>query len=72
MFESDIEITRIEHIDRNIRKFEKICTELSKLVRGLNLEGIEVLYHTERDRFSLVKDGVPIVEVEAPLTTLWD
>ena len=72
MFESDIEIARTEHIDRNIKKFEKLCTELSRLVMELNLEDIEVLYHTERGMFSLVKDGVPIVEVEAPLMTLWD
>lgn len=71
MFE-DIEIARIEHTDRNIRKFEKICTELSRLVMELNSEDIEVLYHTKRDRFSLVKDGDTIIEVVAPLMTLWD
>ena len=72
MFESDVEIARIEHTDRNIRKFEKLCTELSRLAMELNLEDIEVLYHTERGMVSLVKDGVLIVEVGAPLMTLWD
>ena len=72
MFESDIEIARIEHTDRNIRKFEKLCTELSRLAMELNLEDIEVLYHAGRDRFSLVKDGNTVVEVVAPLMTLWD
>ena len=36
MFESDIEIARIEHTDRNIRKFEKLCTELSRLVMEIS------------------------------------
>ena len=72
MFESDIEIARIEHTDRNIRKFENICTELSRLVMELNSEDMEVLYHTKRDSFSLVKDGDTIIEVVAPLMTLWD
>lgn len=55
-----------------IKRFEKLCTELSNLVTELGKEDIEMLYHTERDRFSLVKDGDTIIEVDAPLMTMWD
>ena len=55
-----------------IKKFEKLCIELSNLVTELGKEDIEMLYHTERDRFSLVKDGNTITEVIAPLMTMWD
>lgn len=53
-----------------IKRFEKLCTELSNLVTELGKEDIEMLYHTERDRFSLIKDGFPILEVDAPLMTM--
>lgn len=55
-----------------IKKFETLCTKLSNLVTELGKEDIEMLYHTERDRFSLVKDGNTITEVIAPLMTIWD
>ena len=55
-----------------IKRFEKLCTELSNLVTELGREGIEMLYHTERDRFSLVKDGDTLTKVDAPLMTMED
>ena len=55
-----------------IKKFEKLCIELSNLVTELGKEDIEMLYHTERDRFSLVKNGNTITEVITPLMTMWD
>lgn len=55
-----------------IKRFEKLCIELSNLLTELGKEDIEMLYHAERDRFSLVKDGKTLTEVDAPLMTMWD
>ena len=62
----------MQSMKNRIKRFEKLCTELSNLVIELGKEDIEMLYHTERDRFSLVKDGDTIIEVDAPLMTMWD
>ena len=55
-----------------IKRFEKLCTELSNLVTELGKEDIEMLYHTERDKFSLTDGSNTLIEVDAPLMTMWD
>lgn len=59
-------------MNNKIKRFKELCTELSELVEKLKKEDVEMLYHTNHEVFSLVEDGVPIVEVVAPLMTLWD
>ena len=55
-----------------IKRFEKLCTELSNLIVELGQEDLEVIYHLNSDKFELTDGSTTLAEVDAPLLTMWD
>ena len=55
-----------------IKRFEKLCTELSNLVTELGKEDMEVIYHLNSDKLELTDGATTFAEVDAPLMTMWD
>ena len=55
-----------------IKKFEKLCKELNELIVELGQEDLEVIYHLNSDKFELTDGSNTLVEVDAPLLTMWD
>ena len=55
-----------------IKRFEKLCAELSNLVTGLGKEDMEIIYHLNSDKLELTDGTTTFAEVDAPLMTMWD
>ena len=72
MREPDLEFQRMYKIEKNIKKFSKLCTELTNLVIELNADDIEVIYHLNSDKLELTDGSTTFVMVDAPLVTMWD